>query len=34
MTTEFYPIMEQVRHGQKIPCRENLAKVGNAQQWS
>ena len=27
MTSEFYPIMEQVRRGRKnIPCRENLAK--------
>jgi hypothetical protein len=28
MTTEFYPIMEQVRHGRnKLPCRESLAKL-------
>ena len=27
MTTEFYPIMEQVRHRAKVPCRENLAKL-------
>ena len=27
MTIEFYPIMEQVRHGHKVPRRENLTKL-------
>jgi len=27
MTSEFYPIMEQVRRGHKFPRRENLAKL-------
>jgi hypothetical protein len=27
MTSEFYPIMEQVRTGRKFPRRESLAKL-------